>query len=225
MIPVARREKLLVSEVGQETIIYDEERDTAHCLNPVAANVWRYCDGTNTVKDIAQVLEEELNPSAEEVDWRGLVYLTLEELESLHLIEGYLEQPTGTPSISRRQMIKTASVVGGFAIGSMFPLVRSIVAPTPAMAAPDGNNPPDPEPSMPPCPSGDSGDVDFKGNSVINVVQQMNIFAAQKKQECTNNCKPCNGNFAQTRTTPKKKQVNLGTIYISTFMYNCTCSK
>ncbi|MGK7958536.1 MAG: hypothetical protein AB4063_25250, partial [Crocosphaera sp.] len=71
----------------------------------------------------------------------------LEELESLHLIEGYLEQPTGTPSISRRQMIKTASVVGGFAIGSMFPLVRSIVAPTPAMAAPVSNR--DPMPPMP----------------------------------------------------------------------------
>jgi hypothetical protein len=135
MIPVARTEKLLIQEVDNELIVYDEERDTAHCLNPMAARVWHYCDGQNTVEDIAKLLEKELDiPADSDVDMRGLVWLTLEELERFHLIKEYLKQPTGVSNISRRKVIKTASLVGGFAIGSLFPVVKSIVAPVPAMA-------------------------------------------------------------------------------------------
>ena len=136
MIPVARTEKLLIQEVDNELIVYDEEQDTAHCLNPMAARVWHYCDGQNTVEDIAKLLEKELDiPAEEDVDMRGLVWLTLEELERFNLIKEYLPQLTSASSISRRKAIKKASLVGAFAIGSLFPVVKSIVAPTPAMAA------------------------------------------------------------------------------------------
>jgi hypothetical protein len=144
MIPLARTKNLLITQVGEEVIVYDRERDTAHCLNAMAARVWHYCDGQNTVEDIAKLLEEDLEVSADEdVDWRGLVWLTLEELQRFYLIQEYLSQPissvvqsAGESRVSRRKMIKTATLVGGFAIGSMFPLVKSIVAPSPAMAAP-----------------------------------------------------------------------------------------
>ena len=136
MIPIARTEKLLIQEVGNELIVYDQENNASHCLNPMAATVWYYCDGNNTINDIAKLLEKELNISKNsEVDMRGLVYLTLEELERYHLIKDYVKQPIGASGISRRKVVKTATLVGGFAIGSMFPVVRSIVAPTPAMAA------------------------------------------------------------------------------------------
>ena len=135
MIPVARTEKLLIQEVDNELIVYDEEQDTAHCLNPMAVRVWYYCDGQNTVEDIAKLLEKELNiPADSDADMRGLVWLTLEELERFNLIKEYLKQPTGVSNISRRKVIKTASLVGGFAIGSLFPVVKSIVAPAPVMA-------------------------------------------------------------------------------------------
>jgi len=115
----------------------------------MAARVWHYCDGQNTVEDIAKLLEEDLEVSADEdVDWRGLVWLTLEELQRFYLIQEYLSQPispvvhsAGESRVSRRKMIKTATLVGGFAIGSMFPLVKSIVAPSPAMAAPGAPTP------------------------------------------------------------------------------------
>lgn len=136
MLPVARTEKLLVQEVENELVVYDQETNAAHCLKPVAAIVWHYCDGQNTVEDIAHFLERELNISADAgVDIRGLVYLSLEELEQYHLIKQYLREPVVTPAISRRKTLKTATLVGGFALGSMFPLVRSIMAPSPAMAA------------------------------------------------------------------------------------------
>ncbi|NET24093.1 PqqD family protein [Okeania sp. SIO1I7] len=136
MIPVARSEKLLIQSVGNEVIVYDEVNNSSHCLNPMAARVWELCDGQHSVKDIAQLLEKELDVSqTEDVDMRGLVWLTLEELERYQLIKEYLKQPTGIASVSRRKVIKTGVLVGGFAVGSMFPVVKSIVAPAPVMAA------------------------------------------------------------------------------------------
>jgi hypothetical protein len=135
MIPVARTEKLLIQEVGNELVVYDQETNASHCLTSVAASVWHHCDGQNTVEDIAQLLEKELNiPADSGVDIRGLVYLSLEELERNRLIQQYLREPVAVSTISRRKMVKTATLVGGFAIGSMFPLVKSIMAPDPAMA-------------------------------------------------------------------------------------------
>ena len=136
MIPIARTEKLLIQRVGNELIVYDEANKSSHSLNSMAARVYELCDGQHTIKDIAQLLEKELHISRhEEVDIRGLVWLTLEELERYQLIKEYVKQPTGVASISRRTVIKTGALVGGFAIGSMFPVVKSIVAPTPAMAS------------------------------------------------------------------------------------------
>ncbi len=131
MIPIARTEKLLIQEVGNELIIYDRERNASHCLNPMAAQVWHYCDGQNTIKDIAKLLEKELN---QDVDTQQLVWQALKDLERCHLIEEYISQSTNAASISRRKVIKTAVLVGGFAIGSLSPAIRSIIAPTPAMA-------------------------------------------------------------------------------------------
>ena len=139
MIPVARSEELLIQQVGDELIVYDEENNGSYCLNPMAARVWHYCDGQHTVKDIAKLLEKELDiPGDEDVDTRGLVWLTLEELERFGLIKEYVKQPIGASGISRRTVIKTGALVGGFAVGSIFPLVQSIVAPTSAMAVSGG---------------------------------------------------------------------------------------
>ncbi len=139
MIPVARTKKLLVQSVGNELIVYDRINHDSHCLNPIAARVWQYCDGQHSVEDIAKLLEEELDISqTEAVDVRGLVWLTLEELERYQLIETYLKQPTETASISRRKVVKTGVLVGGFALGSLFPTIKSVALPGPG----DSQSPP-----------------------------------------------------------------------------------
>jgi len=135
VIPVARTEKLLIQEVGNELVIYDQETNASHCLTSVAASVWHYCNGQNTVEDIAQLLEQDLSTYSDaDVDIKELVYLSLQELERFQLIRGYLREPAAVSTMSRRKMVKTATLVGGFAIGSMLPLVKSIMAPTPVMA-------------------------------------------------------------------------------------------
>ncbi len=40
-LPHGRKDGLVVKELGNETLVYDLERDEAHCLNQTAALVWK----------------------------------------------------------------------------------------------------------------------------------------------------------------------------------------
>ena len=46
-LPHARTDNLVIRELDDETLVYDMERDEAHCLNQTAALVWKQCDGKN----------------------------------------------------------------------------------------------------------------------------------------------------------------------------------
>jgi hypothetical protein len=151
MIPVARTANIFITEVDNEVMIYDRETDACHCLNPIATKVYYYADGRNTVDDIAAFLEQELELS-EDVDIRGLVWLALEELEKCHLLKEYLKEPLSDErGTSRRKVLgKTAKLAGAAAIGVLFPMIHSVIAPKLAMAASGG---PTPTPTPPPTPT------------------------------------------------------------------------
>ena len=128
MAPQARQDRLVVQELGDETIIYDEQRNHIHRLNQTAALVWRHCDGRRTAGDLAGVLEDELGvPATEEMVW-----LALDRLEKEHLLQERLVRPEAAAQISRRQMLRKAALVGGATL--LLPVIQSMVAPTPAMA-------------------------------------------------------------------------------------------
>ena len=159
MIPVARTANILITEVDNEVMIYDRERDACHCLNPIATKVYYYADGRNTVDDIATFLEQELELS-EDVDIRGLVWLALEDLEKCDLLKGYLREPLpNVLEMSRRKVLgKTTKLAGAAAIGTLFPMVNSMkVAAFPNGYQSTGNptfpNPPDPNPPNPTPPN------------------------------------------------------------------------
>ena len=129
MTPKARQDQLVVEQVGDETIIYDEQRNHIHRLNQTAALVWRLADGRRAVGDLAIMLQDELaSPVTEEVVW-----LALDRLEKAHLLQEKLTRPEAALQITRRQALKRAALVGGMTL--LLPVVQSIVAPTPAMAA------------------------------------------------------------------------------------------
>ncbi|MCS6860092.1 MAG: PqqD family protein [Abditibacteriales bacterium] len=129
MLPEARKDKLLVQDVGDELVVYDQERHRAHRLNRTAAFVWRHCDSQKTAAEVAALLESELNVPANE----ELVWWTLNRLDKARLLQEPLAQPAEAASISRRQVVRKLGLVGGLAL--LLPVVTSIVAPTPAMAA------------------------------------------------------------------------------------------
>ena len=43
----------IAETVGEELLLYDQESHTAHCLSPVAACVWRHCDGEHDLAELA----------------------------------------------------------------------------------------------------------------------------------------------------------------------------
>ena len=132
LTPTARHNGLIIQELEDETLVYDRERDKAHCLNRTAALVWKYCDGHFTVDEIAKRLRAELQ---REVDTK-VVWLALAQLRRKHLLADSLKRasfgsgPFSRPTISRREL----AVRFGKAALVALPLITTIAAPTPASA-------------------------------------------------------------------------------------------
>jgi hypothetical protein len=123
-LPRARQDGLLEETVGAELLLYDQDSHAAHCLSPIAACVWRHCDGEHDLTDLAV-----LAGAGED-----LVADALHELREKDLLvaEPQLMHST-VPGESRREAIgRTARYSAAAAAGSM---IVSATAATPAMAA------------------------------------------------------------------------------------------
>jgi hypothetical protein len=128
--PKSRQEGLLIDHVGDETIVYDEERQQAHSLNRPAAIVWQASDGEHTVEQLATVVGETLGVDAD----NSVVEYALDELARVHL----LEEGDGGPSMTRRDAVRRMSLAGAAAVA--IPVILSMAAPTAAMAASGSQN-------------------------------------------------------------------------------------
>ena len=124
--PTARREKLVIQEMAEEVLVYDLERDQAHCLNQTAAMVWKHCDGKTDAAGIAGRLAKDLRAPVDE----RIVWFALEQLGRDKLLEQSIVPPGAMAGMTRRQMVRTLGLAAVVAV----PLITSIVAPTPAQA-------------------------------------------------------------------------------------------
>lgn len=124
-LPLARRERLIVKKLKDEVLIYDLDRDKAHCLNRSAAAIWQWCDGRTSPAQIASKLQKE---TGQAIDQR-FVWLVLEQLGRDSLLELRLEWPATIPRISRREAVRRIG------LSAVLPIVVSITAPMPAQAA------------------------------------------------------------------------------------------
>jgi hypothetical protein len=114
-VPRARSDGLLVETLDAETLIYDTERNEAHCLDAEAAAVWRGCDGVCSLSEISA-----RTGSSEEV-----AAATVRDLAARHLVE-----PLG---VSRRDVLRTFGV-GAASAAVAIPVIRSIAVPIAAQA-------------------------------------------------------------------------------------------
>jgi Coenzyme PQQ synthesis protein D (PqqD) len=122
MRPVARRDQLLVEQLPNETLVYDQTNDKAHCLNATAAFVWSHCDGRTSVHEIGLLMKAELKtPASDE-----LVWLALERLDRSELLAAPLRRAGDEIAMSRRDVAKRLGLVGGLAV--ILPLVSSVRA-------------------------------------------------------------------------------------------------
>lgn len=129
--PKSRRNGVMVDRVRDETIVYDEERQEAHSLNRAAGFIWAHSDGTRSVRELATLLGSELGAEVSD----SLVEYTLDELSRVHLLEG--AEPDAQTSVSRRDVLRRLAMAGATTVA--LPVILSVVAPTPAMAASGSN--------------------------------------------------------------------------------------
>ena len=118
--PRKRRDGLLVHEVEGETLVYDRERDRAHCLNPAASRVWDHCDGRRSVAEIARLIARETDAPFD----RDAVWTALAQLRSRRLLEPAVE--VEMPRISRRELVRKLATAAALAV----PIVTSVTAPS-----------------------------------------------------------------------------------------------
>jgi hypothetical protein len=126
-IPEARREGLVVQAMSEEVLVYDRERNKAHCLNRTAALVWSHCDGNKSVAEMARAIAEEINAPVDE----DLIWLGVEQLSKTHLLRERAMMPEHKTGLSRREVMRRIGLTAAVAL----PVVTSIVAPTAAQAA------------------------------------------------------------------------------------------
>jgi len=124
--PKARQNDLLVEQIGDETVVYDGQRQEAHSLNRAASIVWQNSDGTRTIPQLAAMLGTAMGVEPNE----SIVEYALDRLAGAHLLED--------SSVSRRDLVRRMTFAGVAAVG--LPVVLSIVAPTDAMAASGNQN-------------------------------------------------------------------------------------
>jgi hypothetical protein len=125
-LPRAREDGLLEEAIGEELLLYDLESHTAHCLTPIAASVWRHCDGEHDVTKLAQLA------GADE----SLVAEALHELRERKLLNAepeLMQSESAVSGVSRREaIVRVARYGAAAAAGSM---IVSATAATPAMAS------------------------------------------------------------------------------------------
>jgi hypothetical protein len=129
--PRARKDGLIVQKLPDETLVYDLERDRAHCLNQTAAFVWQHCDGRSNAKEIARALKDKTKQPVDE----KLVWLAIDQLGRNHLLKETLVLPPQVAGLNRREVMRALGLGAAVAI----PVVASIVAPRPAQAATCGS--------------------------------------------------------------------------------------
>src|SRR5574341_1407276 len=124
----ARRDRLIVREIGSETIVYDRRSHRAHCLGPKAAAVWRQWDGRSGLAEVARRTGLALGATLDEASVRR----TLRRLERAGLIEGFASQSDSRggapPEPGRRAALRSVGVAAGLA-------VLSVATQSPAQAA------------------------------------------------------------------------------------------
>jgi hypothetical protein len=119
----ARRDDVRMRAVGDQMVVYDEERQRLHLLNRSAALVFRHADGQRSVADLAALLGREFEAPADD----SVVLLAVQELEEANLLETAVPSSVGLTKLSRRALLARAAAV---AAGVLLPTITTLGAPS-----------------------------------------------------------------------------------------------
>jgi hypothetical protein len=118
---------ILFQKIENEVLLYDLNNHKAHSLNQTSALVYGFCDGTNSVVEISELMSKELKTLVSE----DLVWLALKQLKRQDLLENAEDLTHQVAGLSRRELLKK----GRLPSLVLLPLIITLVAPTSMMAA------------------------------------------------------------------------------------------
>jgi hypothetical protein len=133
--PRTRTDNVIAEDILGECVIYDGSTKKAHQLNSTLSWIWKHCDGTRTVDDLATAMQRDLGYDGT----KNVVASGLRQLADAKLLEPASVDlsfaATTDSTVSRRSVMAGAAIVA--------PMISSILAPTPAAAKskPDKVNP------------------------------------------------------------------------------------
>jgi len=123
--PRSVRQHISIQQIGAETLVYDELRHKAFCLNESSSVIWRLANGEHTVAQMRVAASADLKSEVSE----EFVLFALEQLRGDGLIEPYSTVAAG-PAISRRALLRTLGVRGALLV----PMIAAVMAPPAAQA-------------------------------------------------------------------------------------------
>ena len=88
MKPIVRKHNIHVEKLPEEVALYDKGNHSVHCLNNTVATVWENADGTRTIEELAQIVNEKFGIA----EGRDVVLVALDQLEQANLLEAPSEQ-------------------------------------------------------------------------------------------------------------------------------------
>lgn len=129
------RKPLSSKELLDEIILYDDRTHKAHCLNSTAAAIWRLCDGTHNVADIAKAVVQcsKSDPDAAE----SLVWTALRQLGRAGLLLNSLPSDSKLPALSRRELVLRLGIGTVLAV----PAARSVLVAAPQQSVSPAKRP------------------------------------------------------------------------------------
>jgi len=118
-----KQKKLIARPIDDELLLFNEETNTAHCLNGIAGEMWKACERQSSVADVAAALHTRWPDMDKEV-----VQASLSRMAAAGLLEETIDEEIST---GRRDLIRKL----GFAAAAVLPIVVTSVLIPPAAAA------------------------------------------------------------------------------------------
>jgi hypothetical protein len=112
-----------IQQIGAETLVYDERRHKAFCLNESSSVIWRLADGEHTVAEMSAAASLELKTEVSD----EFVLFALDQLRRDGLIERF-SNDEAVSTISRRVMLQRLGIKAAL----LLPVIAAVVAPAAA---------------------------------------------------------------------------------------------
>ncbi|MEZ5346342.1 MAG: PqqD family protein [Pyrinomonadaceae bacterium] len=120
--PIVRTSNILLQEIAGETLVYDLARNKAFCLNESSSLIWKLCDGTRSVAEIAEQVSRKMSSVITE----DFVWLAIQQFKNDNLLEDNDFEIPVFGGMSRREVIRRVGLASAIAL----PLISAMVVPS-----------------------------------------------------------------------------------------------